>query len=93
MFDPRASADGQACTCGAVAGTFVMLDFPPAQPGRRQNRPVVYSESLTGALYLDRHGRDRSLRRGVGEPRCTWPSMRQQSRQLINKIIGEVHHG
>jgi transcriptional regulator with XRE-family HTH domain len=38
---------------GAVAGTFVILDFPIRN--RVEPEPsVIYSESLTGALYLDR---------------------------------------
>lgn len=37
---------------GAVAGAFVLLDFPLGS--RVEPEPaVVYSESLTGALYLD----------------------------------------
>jgi DNA-binding XRE family transcriptional regulator len=37
----------------SVAGAFVILDFPAM--GSRQPEPTtVYSESLTGALYLDR---------------------------------------
>ncbi|WP_405431887.1 helix-turn-helix domain-containing protein [Micromonospora sp. NBC_00617] len=40
---------------GAVAGSFVILDFPATKGGRAAPEPsVVYSESLTGALYLDK---------------------------------------
>ncbi|MEO3747935.1 helix-turn-helix transcriptional regulator [Plantactinospora sp. B5E13] len=40
---------------GAVAGSFVILDFPPGNGGRSLPEPsVAYTESLTGALYLDR---------------------------------------
>ena len=40
---------------GAVAGSFVILDFPTTKGGRAAPEPsVVYSESLTGALYLDK---------------------------------------
>lgn len=37
-----------------MTGTFVLLDFPPGKPGRPAEPPTVYSEGLTGALYLDR---------------------------------------
>ena len=38
---------------GTVAGGFVLLDFPSGN--RNTPEPsIVYSESLTGALYLDR---------------------------------------
>ena len=76
---------------GALAGTFMMLDFPLAN--RTTPEPsVVYSESLTGALYLDRPDE-------IAAYEKVWASLdllaldEQQSRHLINKIIGEVHHG
>jgi DNA-binding XRE family transcriptional regulator len=76
---------------GALAGTFMMLDFPLAN--RIEPEPsVVYSESLTGALYLDRP-------QELAVYEKVWSSLdalaldEGQSRQLINKIIGEVHHG
>ncbi|MFF0718261.1 helix-turn-helix domain-containing protein [Micromonospora sp. NPDC003816] len=76
---------------GAEAGTFVILDFPP---GKRTTPepPVIYSESWTGALYLDRPEEYAAYER-------VWVSLddlsldEAESRQLINKIIGEVHHG
>jgi transcriptional regulator with XRE-family HTH domain len=37
----------------SVAGAFVMLDFPTGG-GERPEPPTVYSENLTGALYLDK---------------------------------------
>ncbi|MET8277482.1 helix-turn-helix transcriptional regulator [Micromonospora sp. NPDC005174] len=76
---------------GAVGGEFVLLDFPLGNRSTPEP-PVVYSESWTGSLYLDRPAEfaayekvwagllDRSLDEG-------------QSFQLINKIIGEVHRG
>ncbi|MFG1674634.1 helix-turn-helix domain-containing protein [Micromonospora sp. NPDC049282] len=76
---------------GAVAGPFVMLDFP-LRNRVEPDPPVIYSESLTGALYLDRKDE-------VAVYEEVWASLtslahdEQQSRQLINKIIGEVHHG
>ena len=44
---------GSKLTRAAVAGSFVILDFPTT--GARSAEPTtVYSEGLTGALYLDR---------------------------------------
>lgn len=74
---------------GAVAGTFVILDFPP-EKGRAVPEPsIVYSESLTGALYLDKpdelaayHGTWNDLaRRALDEG---------QSKRLINRLVGEM---
>ncbi|MEU4643974.1 helix-turn-helix transcriptional regulator [Micromonospora sp. NPDC023814] len=76
---------------GAEAGTFVILDFPPAK--RTTTEPsVVYCESWTGALYLDRPEEYAAYEQ-------VWASLddltldEAQSRQLINKIIVEVHRG
>ncbi len=76
---------------GALAGTFMMLDFPLTM--RTTPEPsVVYSESLTGALYLDRPDE-------IAAYEKVWSSLdglaldEEQSGQLINKIIGQVHHG
>ncbi|MER6756674.1 helix-turn-helix transcriptional regulator [Micromonospora echinofusca] len=76
---------------GALGGTFMMLDFPLTN--RVVPEPsVVYSESLTGALYLDRPDE-------IAAYENVWASLmslaldEQQSKQLINKIVGEVHHG
>ncbi|MEV4467382.1 Scr1 family TA system antitoxin-like transcriptional regulator [Micromonospora echinofusca] len=76
---------------GAVAGAFVVLDFPL---GNRVEPapPVVYSESLTGALYLDRKDE-------LSAYEEIWASLgwlaldEEQSRHLIGKIKQEVHHG
>ncbi|WP_431883515.1 helix-turn-helix domain-containing protein [Micromonospora gifhornensis] len=76
---------------GAEAGTFVILDFPPGK--RTTSEPsVVYCESWTGALYLDRPEEYAAYEQ-------VWASLddltldEAQSRQLIGKIIGEVHRG
>ncbi|MEV0805026.1 helix-turn-helix transcriptional regulator [Micromonospora sp. NPDC050200] len=76
---------------GAVAGAFVLLDFPPGN--RVEPEPsVVYSESLTGALYLDR-------KEELAAYEEVWASLDSlaldegQSRHLIRKILEEVHHG
>ncbi|NBE79559.1 helix-turn-helix domain-containing protein [Micromonospora rubida] len=76
---------------GTLAGTFMMLDFPLAN--RVTPEPsVVYCESLTGALYLDRPEELATYER-------VWASLdalsldEEQSKELINKITVEVHHG
>ncbi len=76
---------------GALAGAFVMLDFPP---GNRvvPDPSVVYSESVTGALYLDRPEE-------LAVYEKVWASLvglaldEEQSRRIIGKIKEEVHHG
>ncbi|MBW4705285.1 helix-turn-helix transcriptional regulator [Micromonospora sp. RL09-050-HVF-A] len=76
---------------GTVAGEFVLLDFPL---GNRStpDPSVVYSEAITGALYLDRPGEFAAYEK-VWSSLLTLTLDEEQSRQLINKIIGEVHHG
>ncbi|XTZ13339.1 helix-turn-helix domain-containing protein [Micromonospora echinospora] len=76
---------------GNVAGEFVMLEFPPGS--RSTPEPaVVYSESLTGGLYLDRPAEFAAYER-------VWASLGRlafdegQSKNVISKILGEVHHG
>ncbi|MET8083039.1 helix-turn-helix transcriptional regulator [Micromonospora sp. NPDC005237] len=76
---------------GVEAGTFVMLEFPLGNRATPEP-PIIYSESWTGALYLDRPEEFAAYEK-------VWASLDQlaldegQSRHLINKIIGEVHHG
>ncbi|MBO4207642.1 helix-turn-helix domain-containing protein [Micromonospora echinofusca] len=76
---------------GVEAGTFVMLDFPAGHRSTPEP-PVVYCESWTGALYLDRP-------QEYAAYEDVWSSLRSlaldegQSEKLINRIIGEVHHG
>ncbi|WP_326561266.1 helix-turn-helix domain-containing protein [Micromonospora sp. NBC_01796] len=75
---------------GVEAGTFVMLDFPPGNRATPEP-PIIYSESWTGALYLDRPEE-------VAAYETVWNGLNHlaldegQSKHLINKIIGEVHH-
>lgn len=38
---------------GSLAGTFTILEFPPLAGGKQGEPPTVYSENLTGAIYLD----------------------------------------
>ncbi|WP_229403984.1 helix-turn-helix transcriptional regulator [Micromonospora sp. NBRC 110038] len=76
---------------GTAAGEFVLLNFPPGN--RNTPEPsVVYSESVTGALYLDRPAEFATYDN-------IWASLlglaldEGQSMQLIDKIAREVHHG
>lgn len=39
---------------GVLCGPFVLLRFPPDRNGRQTEPTTVYSESLTGVLYLDK---------------------------------------
>lgn len=76
---------------GAVGGEFVLLDFPL---GNRStpDPSVVYSESWTGALYLDRPGELAAYEK-VWSSLLTLALDEEESRHLIDKILGEVHHG
>ncbi|QGN48629.1 helix-turn-helix domain-containing protein [Micromonospora sp. WMMC415] len=77
---------------GAVAGSFVILDFPPTKNGRAAPEPsVVYSESLTGALYLDKPDELAAYER-------VWRGLdvltlgEAESKDMIKRIIGEMRH-
>ncbi|MFJ2085626.1 helix-turn-helix domain-containing protein [Micromonospora chokoriensis] len=76
---------------GALAGAFVMLDFPLVNRVV-PDQSVVYSESVTGALYLDRPEEFAAYEK-------VWASLldlaldEEQSRRMISKIKEEVHHG
>jgi transcriptional regulator with XRE-family HTH domain len=76
---------------GAVAGTFMILNFPPSKTRAKTEPPVVYSESLTGALYLDKEEELASYEE-------LWAGLTElsldeaQSKEMINKIIGEIQH-
>ncbi|MEV7989051.1 helix-turn-helix transcriptional regulator [Micromonospora sp. NPDC085948] len=75
---------------GAVGGEFVLLGFPPGN--RSTPEPaVVYSESWTGSLYLDRPAEVAAYER-VWSGLLSLALDEEQSKQLIDKIIGEVHH-
>jgi transcriptional regulator with XRE-family HTH domain len=74
---------------GAVAGAFVLLDFPPNNNGNGPTEPsTVYGESLTGALYLDQPSE-------VEAYEDVWISLADkalnggESKEMINMIIGE----
>lgn len=77
---------------GAVAGSFVILDFPAAKGGRAAPEPsVVYSESLTGALYLDKPDELAAYER-------VWRGLdalalgEAESKDMIKRLIGEIRH-
>ncbi|WBB90679.1 helix-turn-helix transcriptional regulator [Verrucosispora sp. WMMC514] len=77
---------------GAVAGSFVVLDFPPTKGGRTAPEPsVVYSESLTGALYLDKPDELAAYER-------VWRGLdalalgEAESKDMIKRLIGEIRH-
>ncbi|MET8202685.1 helix-turn-helix domain-containing protein [Micromonospora taraxaci] len=77
---------------GAVAGTFMILDFPATKGGRTAPEPsVVYSESLTGALYLDKPDELAAYER-------VWGGLdalaleEAESKDMIKRIAGETRH-
>ncbi|MET8258202.1 helix-turn-helix transcriptional regulator [Micromonospora sp. NPDC005205] len=77
---------------GAVAGSFVILDFPTTKGGRAAPEPsVVYSESLTGALYLDKPDELAAYQR-------VWRGLdalalgEAESTDMIKRIAGEMRH-
>ncbi|MEH1057150.1 helix-turn-helix transcriptional regulator [Micromonospora sp. CPCC 206171] len=77
---------------GAVAGSFVLLDFPATKGGRATPEPsVVYSESLTGALYLDKPEELRAYE-DVWKGLDALALGQAESRDMIKRIIGEMRH-
>ncbi|WCN79215.1 helix-turn-helix domain-containing protein [Micromonospora sp. LH3U1] len=77
---------------GAVAGTVMILDFSPTKGGRAAPEPsVVYSESLTGALYLDKPDELAAYER-------VWGGLdamalgEAESKDMIKRISGELRH-
>lgn len=72
---------------GAIAGSFVMLDFPPGHRGEPEPS-VVYRELLTGALYLDRKEELAAFER-VWSSLNTLALDEEQSTRLINKLAAE----
>jgi len=77
---------------GAKAGSFVILDFPPGSKVRVIPEPsVVYSEALTGAIYLDRPEE-------LAAYEHTWHGLtalalgEKQSMDMLTTLINEVHH-
>ncbi|WP_446215161.1 helix-turn-helix domain-containing protein [Micromonospora sp. IBHARD004] len=77
---------------GAVAGSFVILDFPTTKAGRAAPEPsVVYSESLTGALYLDKPAELRAYENAFNSA-ARLSQGEAESRDTIKRIIGELRH-
>ncbi|MFG2054188.1 helix-turn-helix domain-containing protein [Micromonospora sp. NPDC048930] len=77
---------------GAVAGSFVILDFPATKGGRAAPEPsVVYSESLTGALYLDKPTELRAYEEAFASV-AQLAQSEAESRDAIKGIIGELRH-
>ncbi|WP_245730628.1 Scr1 family TA system antitoxin-like transcriptional regulator [Micromonospora pallida] len=76
---------------GALAGAFVMLKFPSGTRATPE-RPVVYCESVTGALYLDRP-EEFAVYENIWSSLDLLALDEEQSRRLIVKIKEEVHHG
>ncbi|MBM0229056.1 MULTISPECIES: helix-turn-helix transcriptional regulator [Micromonospora] len=77
---------------GAVAGSFVILGFPATKGGRAAPEPsVVYSESLTGALYLDKPAELRAYEEAFASA-AQLAQGEAESRDTIKKIIGEMRH-
>ncbi|MET8259023.1 helix-turn-helix transcriptional regulator [Micromonospora sp. NPDC005205] len=74
----------------AIAGSFVVLDFPTK--GARSAEPTtVYSEGLSGALYLDRLDEVRAYAE-------VWNTLKEQALSLedsckLMQEIKERHHG
>jgi hypothetical protein len=73
----------------SVAGAFVILDFPAV--GTRPAEPAtVYSESLTGSLYLDKPAE-------VGTYASAWQGLHEQalsereSEELVATIVRETY--
>lgn len=77
---------------GAVAGSFVILDFPASKGGRTAPEPsVVYSESLTGALYLDKPDELRAYE-DVWSGVAALALSEAESRDMIKRAAGEMRH-
>ncbi|MGR6319944.1 helix-turn-helix transcriptional regulator [Micromonospora soli] len=77
---------------GAVAGSFLILDFPVTKGGRAAPEPsVVYSESLTGALYLDKPAELRAYEEAFASV-AQLAQSEAESRDTIKGIIGELRH-
>lgn len=76
---------------GALAGAFVMLDFPLGNrviPGPS----VVYCGSVTGAFYLNRP-EELAVYEKVWASLLSLALDEEQSRRISANIKEEVHHG
>ncbi|MFJ6199949.1 Scr1 family TA system antitoxin-like transcriptional regulator, partial [Micromonospora sp. NPDC092111] len=80
---------GGGLSRAAIAGSFVILDFPTK--GARSAEPTtVYNEGLSGALYLDRVEEVRAYA-GVWSTLTAQALSVQESRALMQEIK-ERHH-
>ncbi|HET9257489.1 MAG TPA: helix-turn-helix transcriptional regulator [Pseudonocardiaceae bacterium] len=75
--------------CGVMSGPFEILRFPLHSNGQTTEPPIVYVESLTGALYLDKH---RELDRYNTTFTNIWETAldEQASQELITQVTREL---
>ena len=73
----------------SVSGAFTILEFPAGDGGKGEPA-TVYSESLTGALYLDKP-RELAVYRGVWADLSDQALTEEESADLI-RTIGENDH-
>lgn len=70
---------------GLTCGAFVILDFPSGPGGRTPEPTTVYSDNLTGALYLDKPHEVKAYA-GVWESIVAASLSEDDSRKLINEL-------
>ena len=73
----------------AMAGAFVILDFPRIRD-RDPEPSTVYSENVTGALYLDKDG-EVSVYESVWNAAVEKSLGADESREVISEIAKEHH--
>ncbi|MEE6261609.1 helix-turn-helix domain-containing protein [Plantactinospora sonchi] len=77
---------------GSIAGSFVILDFPPGSKVRVVPEPsVVYSEALTGAIYLDRP-EELAAYEHAWSGLTTLALGETQSKDMLTALISEARH-
>jgi hypothetical protein len=73
----------------SASGAFTILEFPSSETEKGEP-PTIYSESLTGALYLDKP-------REIQRYEEVWSALaelalgEEESNKMIAAIIGEMH--
>jgi hypothetical protein len=77
---------------GLIAGSFTILRFPLNDGGAESEPPTVYSESFTGALYLDKPHEVERFSQAFGE---TWAATLDDdaSRHLMRQGAEEMRNG
>ncbi|HEY0698311.1 MAG TPA: helix-turn-helix transcriptional regulator [Micromonospora sp.] len=76
-------------TRASLSGPFTILEFPPGVAGAAGEPTTIYSESLTGALYLDRP-------QEVAVYESVWSELtghaldEAESQKVITSVIGEM---